>query len=67
MPPAELVREHQLVEQILADHRDRARGDDAAWASYTGHVTVMWSRFDPAANTYSLVTSVDGGAPVPVA
>jgi hypothetical protein len=27
--------------------------------------TVMWSRFDPVAKTYSLVKSVDGGAPVP--
>jgi len=34
-------------------------------AAYDG--TVMWSRFDPAANTYSLVKSVDGGAPAPVA
>jgi hypothetical protein len=33
----------------------------AAWDG-----TVMWSRFDPAAKTYSLVKSVDGGAPVPV-
>ena len=38
MPLPELVREHPLVEQILADHRDRARGDDVAWAGYTGHV-----------------------------
>ena len=30
-------------------------------AAYDG--VVMWSRFDPAANTYSLVKSVDGGAP----
>jgi len=28
--------------------------------------TVMWSRFDGAAKTYSLVKSVDGGAPTPV-
>lgn len=27
---------------------------------------VMWSRFDPAAETYSLMQSVDGGAPVRV-
>ena len=33
----------------------------AAWDG-----TVMWSRFDAAAKTYSLVKSVDGGAPVPV-
>ena len=33
----------------------------AAWDG-----TVMWSHFDPAAKTYSLVKSVDGGAPVPV-
>jgi hypothetical protein len=38
VPPLELLREHPLVEQILADHRDRARGDDVAWAGYTGHV-----------------------------
>jgi hypothetical protein len=36
--PSELVREHPLVEQILAEHRDRARGDDVAWSGYTGHV-----------------------------
>jgi|GEM_PF-1970932 len=34
----------------------------AAWDG-----TVMWSRFDPVAKTYSLVKSVDGGAPVLVA
>lgn len=33
----------------------------AAWND-----TVMWSRFNPATGTYSLVKSVDGGAPVPV-
>ncbi|MGH2944594.1 MAG: hypothetical protein ACRDLN_17665, partial [Solirubrobacteraceae bacterium] len=33
----------------------------AAWNG-----TVMWSRFDPASQTYSLVKSVDGAAPVPV-
>ena len=33
----------------------------AAWEG-----TVMWSRFDPATETYTLVKSVDGGAPVPV-
>jgi hypothetical protein len=33
----------------------------AAWDG-----TVMWSRFDPATQTYSLVKSVDGGAPVAV-
>jgi len=33
----------------------------AAWDG-----TVMWSHFDAAAKTYSLVKSVDGGAPVPV-
>jgi hypothetical protein len=38
VPLPALVREHPLVEQILADHRDRARGDDVAWAGYTGHV-----------------------------
>ncbi|MEA2143263.1 MAG: hypothetical protein QOI64_1693 [Solirubrobacteraceae bacterium] len=38
MPLPELVREHPLVEQILADHKDRARGDEVAWAGYTGHV-----------------------------
>lgn len=34
----ELVREHPLVEQILEDHSDHARGDDAGWAGYRGHV-----------------------------
>jgi hypothetical protein len=34
----------------------------AAWDG-----VVMWSRLDPAARTYSLVKSVEGGAPVPVA
>jgi hypothetical protein len=33
----------------------------AAWDG-----TVMWSTFDPATKTYSLVKSVDGGAPVAV-
>lgn len=33
----------------------------AAWDG-----TVMWSRLDPATETYSLVKSVDGGAPVAV-
>jgi hypothetical protein len=33
----------------------------AAWEG-----TVMWSRFDPATQTYSLVKSVDGGPAVPV-
>jgi hypothetical protein len=33
----------------------------AAWDG-----TVMWSHFDPATKTYSLVKSVGGGAPVPV-
>ncbi len=33
----------------------------AAWEG-----TVMWSHFDPATKTYSLVKSVGGGAPVPV-
>jgi hypothetical protein len=33
----------------------------AAWDG-----TVMWSRVDPVAKTYTLVKSVDGGAPVPV-
>jgi hypothetical protein len=33
----------------------------AAWNG-----TVMWSHFDPATKTYSLVKSVDGGAPLPV-
>ena len=28
--------------------------------------TVMWSRFDPIAKTYSLVKSIGGGAPTPV-
>ena len=34
----ELVREHPLVDEILETHRDRARGDDAGWAGYRGHV-----------------------------
>ena len=38
VPLPELVREHPLVEQILDEHSDRARGDDVAWAGYTGHV-----------------------------
>lgn len=38
MPPPELVREHPLVEQILDDHREHARGDDVGWAGYSGHV-----------------------------
>jgi hypothetical protein len=38
VPTPELVREHPLVEQILDAHRDRARGDDAGWNGYRGHV-----------------------------
>jgi hypothetical protein len=38
VPPAELVREHPLVEQILDEHRDRAGGDEAGWSGYRGHV-----------------------------
>ena len=38
VPLPELVREHPLVEQILDDHSDHARGDDAGWAGYRGHV-----------------------------
>ena len=34
----------------------------AAWSG-----TVMWSHFDPATKTYSLVRSVDGGAPATMA
>lgn len=34
----EIVHEHPLVEQILDDHSDHARGDDAGWAGYRGHV-----------------------------
>jgi len=34
----ELVREHPLVEQILDDHSDHARGDTVGWAGYRGHV-----------------------------
>lgn len=33
----------------------------AAWEG-----TAMWSRYDPVANTYTLVKSVAGGAPLPV-
>lgn len=33
-----LIREHPLVEDILATHVDRARGDDRGWAGYRGHV-----------------------------
>ena len=38
VPPPELLREHPLVEQILDDHREHARGDDVGWAGYRGHV-----------------------------
>jgi hypothetical protein len=38
VPPPELVREDPLVEQILEDHRDHARGDAVGWAGYRGHV-----------------------------
>ena len=38
MALTEIVHEHPLVEQILDDHRDHARGDDAGWAGYRGHV-----------------------------
>ena len=38
VPLPELVREHPLVEQILADHSEHACGDDAGWAGYRGHV-----------------------------
>jgi len=38
MPIPALVREHPLIEQILDEHRDRARGDAAGWNGYRGHV-----------------------------
>ena len=39
VPPPELIREHPLVEQILAGHSDRARGDDGRRGPATrGHV-----------------------------
>jgi len=34
----ELIREHSLVEQILAEHRDRAGDDEAGWNGYGGHI-----------------------------
>lgn len=33
-----LIRSHPLVEQILAEHRDRAGDDDVGWAGYRGHI-----------------------------
>jgi len=38
VPPAQLVREHPLIEQILDGHRDRAGDDEAGWNGYRGHV-----------------------------
>jgi hypothetical protein len=38
MAPPELVREHPLVEQILEQHHDRARGNEAGWYGYRGHI-----------------------------
>jgi hypothetical protein len=34
----ELIREHPLVEQILAEHHDRAGADEAGWNGYRGHI-----------------------------
>jgi len=36
--PTEILRSHPLVEEILDAHRDHARGDDAGWAGYRGHI-----------------------------
>lgn len=38
MVPPELVREHPLIEQILDEHHDRARGNEAGWNGYRGHI-----------------------------
>jgi hypothetical protein len=38
VPTAELVREHPLIEQILDEHHDRARGNEAGWSGYRGHI-----------------------------
>lgn len=37
MSPAPIL-EHPLVDEILAEHADHARGDAAGWAGYRGHV-----------------------------
>ncbi len=34
----DIIRTHPLVEEILDGHRDRARGDERAYAGYRGHV-----------------------------
>ncbi len=36
--PPDILRTHSLVEEILAAHRDHARGDEAGYAGYRGHV-----------------------------
>ena len=38
MAATEVVRTHPLVEEILDGHRDRARGDEAGYTGYRGHV-----------------------------
>jgi len=34
----EIIHSHPLVEEILEGHRDHARGDDAGYSGYRGHV-----------------------------
>jgi hypothetical protein len=34
---AEIVHTHPLIEQIFAEHREHARGDDAGYEGYRGH------------------------------
>lgn len=38
MASPELIREHPLIEQILDEHHDRARGNEAGWTGYRGHI-----------------------------
>jgi hypothetical protein len=38
MTTPEIIHIHPLVEEILDGHRDRARGDEAGYSGYRGHV-----------------------------
>ena len=38
MATPEIMHVHPLIEEILDEHRDHARGDDSAYADYKGHV-----------------------------
>lgn len=37
-PTPALLQTYPLIDEILDEHRDHARGDEHGWSSYRGHV-----------------------------